>query len=78
MRSPPLAACRRRWSPSNSGSLAMLAAMRRAHDELAVSRLHVVPDVEDWSAPSMMAALAGIVHDRQAAAGHEHHHTYDN
>jgi hypothetical protein len=26
----------------------------------------------------MMAALAGIVHDRQAAAGHEHHHTYDN
>jgi hypothetical protein len=55
----------------------MLAAMRRAHDWLAVSRLHVVPNVGDWSAPSVMAALAGVVHDRQAAAGNEHHHTHD-
>jgi hypothetical protein len=46
---------------------------RRAHDWLALSRLHVVPDVEDWSAPSVMAALASVVHDRQAAASHEHH-----
>ena len=35
---------------------------------LAVSRLHVVRDVEDWSAPCVMAALAGVVHDRQAAS----------
>jgi len=55
----------------------MSVAMRGAQ-ELAVSRLHVVSDVEDWSAPSVMAALAGILHDRQAAAGHEHHHTHDN
>ena len=63
---------------SSSGRLAMLAAMRRAHEWLAVSRLHVVLDVEDWSAPSVMAALARVVHDRQAAAGYKHHHTYDN
>jgi hypothetical protein len=37
-----------------------------------------MPDVENWSAPSVMAALAGVVHDRQAAAGHEHHQTHDN
>ena len=48
----------------------MSVAMRRAQ-ELAVSRLHVVSDVEDWSSPSVMAALAGILHDRQAAAGHD-------
>jgi hypothetical protein len=62
-----------------SGGLADVGCdARRAHDWLAVSRLHVMPDVENWSAPSVMAALAGVVHDRQAAAGHEHHQTHDN
>jgi hypothetical protein len=27
-----------------------------------------------WGAPSVMAALAGFVHDRQSAANHEHNH----
>jgi hypothetical protein len=50
----------------------MLAAMRRAHDQLAVSRLHMVPNVGDWSAPSVMAGLAGLVYDCQATSGREH------
>ena len=69
------AAARGQALRSSSGSLAMLAAMRRASHAhwLAVSRLHVGPDVGDWSAPSVMAALAG---DRQAASGREHQCTY--
>ena len=38
----------------------------------AVPSLHVVSDIGHLSAPCMMVALAGIVHDREAAAGHEH------
>lgn len=43
-----------------------------------VINLKTVPDVGDWSAPRVIAALADVVHDRQAAAGNEHHHTHDN
>jgi len=38
----------------------------------------VVPNVGDWSAPSVMAALAGVVHDRQTAARDEHNRDKDN
>jgi hypothetical protein len=38
----------------------------------------VVPDIRHLSAPCVMAALAGIVHDREAAAGHEHNRAEDN
>ena len=39
---------------------------------LAVPSLCVVPDVRNWSAPCMMAALARVVHNRQRAADPEH------
>ena len=42
-------------------------------DQLFVPRVHVVPDAGDGSAPCIIvAALAGIVHHRQAASGYEH------
>jgi hypothetical protein len=31
---------------------------------------YMVPDVGDWGAPCVMVALAGPVHDRQAATRH--------
>jgi len=44
----------------------------------AVPSLHVVPDIGHLSVPCVMVALAGIVHDREAAAGHEHNRAEDN
>jgi hypothetical protein len=44
----------------------------------AVPSLHVVPDIGHLSAPCVMVALAGIVHDREAAAGHEHNRAEDD
>ena len=44
----------------------------------AVPSLHVVSDIGHLSAPCVMVALAGIVHDREAAAGHEHNRAEDN
>jgi hypothetical protein len=44
----------------------------------AVPSLHVVPDIGHLSAPCVMVALAGIVHDREAAADHEHNRAEDN
>jgi hypothetical protein len=38
----------------------------------------VVADVGNWSAPCVMAALAGAVHDRQGAACTEHNHREDD
>jgi len=45
---------------------------------LAVSSLCVVPDVGSWSAPSVMAALARVVHNRQGAADPEHNRRENN
>ena len=39
---------------------------------LAAPSLCMEPDVGDWSAPCVMAALARVVHDRQDAAGSKH------
>jgi hypothetical protein len=44
----------------------------------AVPSLHVVPDIGHLSAPCVMVVLAGIVHDREGAAGHEHNRAEDN
>jgi hypothetical protein len=44
----------------------------------AVPSLHVVPDIGHLSTPCVMVVLAGIVHDRKAAAGHEHNRAEDN
>jgi hypothetical protein len=38
----------------------------------------VVPDVGIWSAPCVAAALAGVVHDRQRAAGSKQDYREDN
>jgi hypothetical protein len=43
----------------------------------AVPSLHVVSDIGHLSAPCVMVALAGIVHNREAAAGHEHNRAED-
>ncbi len=45
---------------------------------LAASSLCMEPDVGDWSAPCVMAALTGVVHDREGAADTEHNHGQDN
>jgi hypothetical protein len=31
-----------------------------------------------WSAPFMLAALTGIIHDRQSADGQQHNRSEDN
>jgi hypothetical protein len=41
-------------------------------DAISVPGLHVLPEVRHWSAPRVMVALAGAIHDRQTAAHHEH------
>jgi hypothetical protein len=38
----------------------------------------MVPDVGIWSAPCVMAALAGVVHNREGASGPEHNYGQDN
>jgi hypothetical protein len=47
------------------------------HD-LAVPDLRVMADVGDWSAPCVLAALTGVIHDRQGAAGTDHDHREDD
>src|SRR5258705_9370738 len=44
----------------------------------AVPSLRVVPDIGHLSAPCVMVALAGIVYDREAVAGHERNRAEDN
>jgi hypothetical protein len=39
---------------------------------------YVVPYGGNRSAPRMLAALAGVIHDRQRADGHEHNRDEDN
>ena len=39
---------------------------------------HVVPYAAGRGAPLMLAALAGVIHDRQRANGHEHDRDEDN
>jgi hypothetical protein len=51
-----------------SGSLTKFTAISRVLSRV----LCVVPDVGSWSAPSVMAALARVVHNRQGAADPEH------
>jgi hypothetical protein len=42
-------------------------------EQLFVPSVHVVPDAGDGSAPCIIvAALAGVIHHRQAAPGYEH------
>jgi hypothetical protein len=38
----------------------------------------VVPHGGHWSAPRVIAALAGLVHDRQSAADYEYNHDKNN
>jgi hypothetical protein len=38
----------------------------------------VMPEVRHRSAPRVMVALAGAIHDRQTAARHEHNCGEDN
>ena len=40
---------------------------------LSALDLGVVPDIRIWSAPGVKAALAGLVHRRQASAGDKHY-----
>ena len=44
----------------------------------AVPGVYLVPYAGHWSAPRMLAALAGVVHDRQRADGDEHNRDEDN
>jgi hypothetical protein len=44
----------------------------------AVPNFYVVPHAGHWSAPRILAALAGVVHDRQRADGDEHNRDEDN
>jgi hypothetical protein len=46
--------------------------------DLAVPSLCVVLDVGAWSAPCVMAALAGVVHNRQGAANPKHDRRENN
>jgi hypothetical protein len=39
---------------------------------------HVMPEVRHLSAPRVMVALAGAVHDRETAAHHEHYRGKNN
>jgi hypothetical protein len=41
-------------------------------------RFYVMPYGGHWSAPLMLAALAGVVHDRQGADGQQHNCGKDN
>ncbi len=45
---------------------------------LACPGLCVVPDVGSWSAPTVMAALARVVHNRQCAADPDHNRRENN
>ena len=57
-----------------SASLAMFAAMRRASARVSQASLNLcmVVDVGAWSTPRVMAALAGVIHDRQGATCNDH------
>jgi hypothetical protein len=48
---------------NSSGSLAKFTAIRRVSSRV----LCVLSDVGSWSAPSVMGALARVVHNRQGA-----------
>src|SRR5271168_3004378 len=52
----------------------MLSAMRRASTRVSKAslKLCVVPDVGAWSTPRVMAALAGVVHNRKGTGGYQH------
>jgi hypothetical protein len=50
----------------------------RATNLLAVPRSYVVPDTGNRSAPLMLAALTGIVHDRERTDGYERTSDKDN
>ena len=58
----------------SSGSLAKFTAIRRVSSRV----LCVLPDVRSWSASSVMAALARVVHNRQGAADPEHNRRENN
>ena len=53
-------------------------AIHLSRRDLAVLILRVVPSVGNWSAPSVRAALAGVVHHRQGAARTEHYYREHN
>jgi hypothetical protein len=44
----------------------------------ALSRFYLMPHGGHWSAPRMLAALAGLVHHRERADGDEHNRDKDN
>jgi hypothetical protein len=44
----------------------------------AVASFYVMPYCGHWSTPLMLAALAGVVHDRQCADGQQHNCGKDN
>lgn len=52
----------------------MFAAMRRASARVSQASLNLcmVPDVGAWSTPRVMAALAGVVHNREGTGGYQH------
>ena len=52
----------------HAAGLVLSKQLGRRATRLAQSGLCVVPDVGSWSAPSVMAALARVVHNRQGAA----------
>jgi hypothetical protein len=60
-----------------TGVLGKPLCVRRTHSAPPSASFYMVPHGGHRSAPRMLAALAGVVHDRQRSDNHEHNRDED-